>query len=74
MIGVPPNLHDDEKLNSRALFEACVGETFRIQGIETHEGLSSKLVKLDVGRVLSKRSWEHTIWIESESVRVVNKP
>jgi len=56
LIGIPSNLKDDEKLQTRALFERCVGKTFVVVGLETVEGLPYKLVKLDVGAVRGKAS------------------
>ncbi len=39
LIGIPSNLKDDEKLQTRALFEKCVGKSFVVVGFETVEGL-----------------------------------
>ncbi len=69
LIGIPSNLKDDEELQTRALFEKCVGKTFSIKTLENVEGLSCKLAELDVGEVLGKAAFMETIWIEPEFLR-----
>ena len=71
VVGTPPNLHDHNDLKTRSLFESCVGKVFRIEGFETPTGMSSPLIRLDVGHIVGKQSWEHTIWIEPEFVKIV---
>ncbi len=66
LIGIPPNLQDDEDLQTRTLFEKCLGQFFVVVAVETVEGVSSPLARLDVGHVLKEESWKHTIWVESE--------
>jgi len=68
LIGIPPNLPDDD-LNTRGLFEKCMGQSFVVMGMESVEGLPYPLVRLDVGRVLGEEPWKHTIWVEPEYLR-----
>jgi len=63
-MGIPPDVKDIEGLETRALFEKCLGKTFPIAGLENVDGLPYHLVKLDVGAVLGKASYLDTIWIE----------
>ena len=70
VIGVPPNLRDDEDMRTRMLFQKCVGESFVVAGIERPEGLPHRLVQLDVGHVLGEEPYVHTIWIEEELVEL----
>jgi hypothetical protein len=75
VIGIPPDVHDskdDKGLATRSLFEKCLGKVFQIQALESVEGLTFPLVKLDVGHVLGKQSWEDTIWIEPEFVELAD--
>jgi hypothetical protein len=75
VIGVPPDVrdrNDDKELATRSLCKKCLGEGFKIQALENVEGLSYPLIKLDVGHVLGKQSWEETIWIEPEFVELVD--
>jgi hypothetical protein len=70
LIGVPPDVHDDEKLQSRQLFEKCVGQTFTVAGLETVEGLPYQLIRLDVGQVIGKVAYLETIWVEPEFLQL----
>jgi hypothetical protein len=69
VVGIPPGLLDKNDLNTRSLFEKCVGKTFEVVAIENVEGLDVHLLQLDVGRVSDVEPWEHTI---SEYVEVLN--
>jgi hypothetical protein len=68
--GVPPDLKDDDNLQTRSLFQKCVGKTFVVAGIEQPEGLPHRLLRLDVGNVVGKQPYLHTIWIEQEFVEL----
>ncbi len=61
LTGIPPGIHDDEKLQTRTLFEKCVGQTFTVAGLETVEGLPYQLVQLDVGHVIGEGSYLESI-------------
>jgi len=66
LIGIPPNVSDDEKLQTRTLFEKCLGQSFVIAAVESFEGVPFPLARIDVGHVVGKEPWEHTIWVEAE--------
>jgi hypothetical protein len=66
LIGIPPNLKDDEDLKTRSLFETCLGKSFPIADLKSVEGLSYQLVQLDVGHVLGKPDYMEVIWVEPE--------
>jgi hypothetical protein len=70
LIAIPPDVRDDKELQTRTLFEKCLGETFAIAGLETVEGLPYQLVQLDVGHILGKASYLETIWVEPEYLQV----
>jgi hypothetical protein len=70
LIGIPPGLSDDDKLRTRSLFEKCLGKSFRIVELETVEGLSYKLVKLNVGHMLGKSDYLESIWVEPEYLEI----
>ena len=50
LIGIPPNLQDDEDLKTRTLFEKCLGQSFVVVAVESIEGVPCPLAKLDVGQ------------------------
>jgi hypothetical protein len=66
LIGIPPNLVDEGEMQTRTLFETCLGRTFVITAMEYVEGLAYPLAKLDVGHVIGEEPWKHTIWVEPE--------
>jgi hypothetical protein len=70
LIEIPPNLRDEEDLPTRTLFEKCLGRTFRVEDLETVEGLPYQLAKLNVGHVLGEPEYKHTIWVEPEYLQV----
>jgi hypothetical protein len=72
LIGIPPNLQDDEDLQTRTLFEKCLGQSFVVVAVETNEGVSSPSVRLDVGHVLREEPWNHTMWVEPEYLEPEN--
>jgi hypothetical protein len=73
VIGVPPGIRDKDDLRTKSLLEECVGHIFEVIEVENVEGLRPPLVRLDVGGVLGKRSWEDTIWIEPDFVELVSE-
>lgn len=70
LVGIPTNLRDDEELQTRNLFENCLGRSFVIAAVESFEGVPFPLARIDVGHVLGKEPWEHTIWVEMEYLRL----
>jgi hypothetical protein len=74
LIGIPPGLCDADELQTRSLFEKCLGRSFRIVELETVEGLSYKLVKLNVGHMLGKSDYLDSIWVEPEYLEIETSP
>jgi len=72
LIGIPPNLHDDEELQTRAVFQKCLGQSFVIDAVESFDGVPFPLARIDVGHVIGKQPWEHTIWVELEYLELEN--
>jgi hypothetical protein len=66
LIAIPPDVNNDNELRTRALFEACLGKTFTVAGLEAVEGLANQLVRLEVGHILGQSSSLQTIWVEPE--------
>ncbi|HEY4905679.1 MAG TPA: hypothetical protein VIH89_19520 [Candidatus Sulfotelmatobacter sp.] len=64
LIQVPPVLPQGE-MNTRSLFELCVGRTFPIVGF------NGDLMELEVGEVLGKDPCMDSIWIEPQFVVLV---
>jgi hypothetical protein len=70
LIGIPPNLRDAGEMQTRTLFEKCLGQSFVIVAVESVEGVPYPLAKLDVGHVIGEEPWMHTIWVETEYLRL----
>jgi hypothetical protein len=70
LIGVPPNVRDDAELQTRTLFEKCLGESFLIEAMRQVDGLPHELAQLNVGHVLGKSPCMHTIWVEEEYLQL----
>jgi hypothetical protein len=66
LVGIPPNVRDDEELQTRTLFKKCLVRSFVIAAVEAFEGVPFPLARIDVGHVVGKEPWQHTIWVESE--------
>ena len=62
IVGVTSGLTDDNELNTRSLFEPCVGREFPVMEIE------QGLLELHVGEVNGKPAFMESIWIEPEFV------
>ena len=73
LIGIPPNVRDDAELQTRALFEKCLGQSFVIAEVESFEGVPFPLARIDVGHVIGKKPWEHTIWVEREYLQLEHR-
>ena len=74
LVGIPANIHDDEELQTRALFQKCLGRSFVIAAVESFDGVPFSLARIDVGHVLGKEPWEHTIWVEQEYLQAATLP
>ena len=72
LIGIPPNVHDDDELHTRTLFQKCLGRSFVIGAVESFEGVPFPLARIDVGHVVGKEPCEHTIWVEREYLELVD--
>ncbi len=70
LTGIPSDIHDDEKLQTRTLFEKCLGQTFTVVGLDSVEGLPYQLIRLDVGHVIGKAPYLETIWVEPEYLQL----
>jgi len=70
LIGIPPGLSDDDELQTRSLFEKCLGRSVRIVDLETVDGFSYKLVKLNVGHLLGQSDYLDSIWVEPEYLEI----
>lgn len=68
VVGVPPDVVDKDCVNTRTVFEECVGRFFRVEAIEQVEGLAYPLIELHVGRVLGYENFLDSIWIEPKYV------
>jgi len=65
IVTIPADLPKDN-LETRSLFEKCIGRTFPIVGFQDH------LLELEVGEVLGEEPYMHSIWIEPEHVKLTN--
>jgi hypothetical protein len=72
LIGIPPNLPNDEDMPTRALFEKCLGQSFVVVEVESVEGVPYPLAKLNVGHILGEEPWMHTIWVEPDYLHLEN--
>jgi hypothetical protein len=71
LIGVPPDIHDDEELQTRRVFEKCLGQIFAVAGLEAVDGIPDHLVRLDVGHIFGQAPHLQTIWVEPEYLELV---
>ncbi|MEH2624896.1 hypothetical protein V1292_002951 [Bradyrhizobium sp. AZCC 1719] len=62
VVAVPVSLPSG--MGTQALFEACVGRVFPVEGID------NGLLELHVGEVVGEKSFTHSIWIEPDCVRL----
>ena len=61
VVAVPESLPSG--METQALFEACVGRVFPVEGID-----NNGLLELHVGEVVGEPSYMHSIWIEASHV------
>ena len=66
LIGVPPGLRDDDDLQTKSLFDKCLGKTFVVKAIDTIEGLPHPMIELHVGHVEGGEDFEQSIWVEPQ--------
>lgn len=70
LIGIPPDAIDDEELQTRGLFEKCLGKTFEVARVDAVEGMNQRLAMLEVGQVVGKAPHAETIWVEEEYLEI----
>jgi hypothetical protein len=70
IIEIPAGLKNDKDLQTRSLFERCLGESFVITELVSADGLSHQLVQLDVGHVVGRSPYLETIWVEPEFLEI----
>ena len=66
LIGIPPDVRDQDDMPTRTLFERCVGRVFEVADLETVEGVPYQLAKLNVGHVLGQPEHMQEIWVEPQ--------
>jgi hypothetical protein len=71
IVKLPDGLVDDEQMQTKSLFELCLGRVFPIKGIVPVVETGGELLELHVGTVLGKSAFVHSVWIESELVELV---
>ena len=71
VIGVPEDLPDND-MQTKQIFELCLGRVFPIENLKQVEGLPYELVELLVGEVVGEADYLHSIYIESEFLEVVD--
>jgi hypothetical protein len=68
---IPPDVrsdvHDDEELEPKAIFEKCFGRAFPVNSFDDDR------VELGVGEVMGKPAYEHSNWLEPEFIEFVAK-
>jgi len=70
VVGIPPDATDDEELQTRSLFEKCLGKTFEVIEVSTVEGLMQPLAMLFVGSVAGEAPSMHSIWVEEQYLEI----
>ena len=64
VVKVPPRLQEGE-MGTRTLFDLCLDRIFPIVGFQ------GELIELEVGKVVGKKPFMETIWIEPQFVELV---
>lgn len=70
LIGVPPDLRDEDDLQTLTLFKKCLGQSFVVAEMEAVEGLPYQLAELHVGHIFGREPWEEKIWVEPEYLQL----
>ena len=63
--GVHPKVKDSREFKTRTILSRCVGRIFPIVGFQ------KDWAELHLGRIMGRRSWEETIWVEPEFMELV---
>ncbi len=70
VIGIPDGLPDND-MDTKRIFELCVGRVFPVQDLTPVDDLEYELVELHVGEVVGEPHFVHSIWIEPEFIEIV---
>ena len=70
LIGIPEELPPEDELKTRALFDQCLGKTFRVVAMKKVEGLPDPLAQLDVGHIRAKAAAMESIWVEPRFLQI----
>ena len=71
VIGIPKGLSDND-MQTKQVFELCLGRIFPIEDIRPVKDLPYGLVELLVGEVVGEADYIHSIWVEPEFLEVVD--
>jgi len=44
LVGIPPDVRDKDDMQTRTLFEKCLGQTFVVAGVESFDGIPTGVV------------------------------
>lgn len=69
--GIPAGLPENN-VETRRLFELCLGRVFEIHSLRAVEGLPYNLIELLVGDVVGQADYMHSIYIEPEFIEPVD--
>jgi hypothetical protein len=74
LISIPPNTHDTDEMQTLTVFQKSLGRVFPIKEIDIHivDGVEHRFMRLEVGRVIGRRSSEEVIWVEPECLELVD--
>ena len=70
LIGIPPDVQDEEEFKTRTLFERCMGKSFVIAAIESFDGVPFPLTRIEIGQNFGDEFRGHTIWVELECLQM----
>ncbi|HEV2172395.1 MAG TPA: hypothetical protein VGR71_02460, partial [Nitrospira sp.] len=70
IVGVPKGLRDDERMQTKTIFERSRGRIFRVVGFYS-DGIHDDLIELHVGKVVGGPGYKHSIFVEPRLVEVV---
>ena len=74
MIGIPPNTHDVDEMQTLTIFQKCLGRVFPITEVDIHvvDGVEHRFMRLEVGHVIGRKRYDEVIWVEPEYLELVN--
>ena len=65
IVKIPPDIGNETEMNTKRVFEICIGKTYPIQGFDKYGHLELDVSK-DVDHVVG--GFMNTIWIEAKFV------